>query len=784
MPMLGKGERAISLKVLRLLGHFSQNPKCALHPLCPIACFQVIITLALPLDYAINHPFYTLAMASSYAQYDDALQAFHRWRQSSEAQTPGLGGDNLNTVNFIPRSKLEDYLKRDHYVENLLDAVLDDHHRPSVGAAYVREYYLTSFANLLCIGEGHLIYHFQQYRSLRDDKLPYEIKPNPFPHTDDPEVFEKFKAAQWQFCAMSLQYDMKDRLGTQEILPIVSKEQIGEGGSAIIYKIVVHESYNSLRAPKESISHLAKTEQKSRQLHTNAFVLKTYRGKEAEENHKAERDAYMKLRWAGRPSPNIIAFYGWFTQGNSHNLILEYADQGTLESFMKRTVAPSHVEDVLLFWERLTSVMHGIQSIHGKIGNLRSASQILNGLETWDSLISNQAFLVQKIPRIWTPSGLGHTVPVPTYIGSFNSIDEGLGAPETYRSHVDSDSVPIQVTPAVDIWSVGCVFSEASAWAVFGWKKVKEYRRRRRREIETKTQGEVEGEEIFHWDGKLLDAVNDIHQQLKNTNQASHWITRNLLESVIGDMLQPGARPSAVFVFEKTKRLIRERASSFGVPLPKSNCSANAELADYNDNRINLTSLPQAPLGNSTNSSISLTPRPIHPHTNDASVSQDLARGSIPYTEDTPPSPSSCATSSLGPDNASYRYADREATSGNKQGRSIDTTSLISSKQRQPYVAPDSSHNTFKAAQIHEDASHLQSQEVLQRPTLSITQGLDWKKKKKSGINSVLPGCENLAYLNGRDHVGHAFPKGAPLLTAIDLFDRQLSDDEATYAKH
>ena len=128
-----------------------------------------------------------------------------------------------------------------------------------------------------------------------------------------------------------------------------------------------------------TISQSAELEQNRRQQYRNTFVLKTYRTAEAEENYKAERDAYMKLRWSGQPSPHIIAYYGGFIHGNSYNIILEYADQGTLETFMRNTKPPSTVEDTLLFWDRLFGITHGIMTIHGHIGNESSASQILDG---------------------------------------------------------------------------------------------------------------------------------------------------------------------------------------------------------------------------------------------------------------------------------------------------------------------------------------------------------------------------------------------------------------------
>lgn len=164
----------------------------------------------------------------------------------------------------------------------------------------------------------------------------------------------------------------------------------------------------------------------------------------------------MKLRWGGKLPPYIIAYYGGFIHGNSYNIILEYADQGTLENFMRKTMSPSTIEDCLLFWDRLSNVTHGIMTIHGHIGNTSSASQILNGyvhvlsnlidltseilptesiktlnqptywylaatelrhmtvisrLQTWDSLISNQVSLDLTIPQTLIPLVLVHMVP-------------------------------------------------------------------------------------------------------------------------------------------------------------------------------------------------------------------------------------------------------------------------------------------------------------------------------------------------------------------------------------
>jgi serine/threonine protein kinase len=323
-------------------------------------------------------------------QTNETLQAFHQWRLSSEAHLSGFGGPTFGTrQSFIPRSHLEEYFGRSRRLENLLDVVLDASKRPEIAPNLVRLHYLRCFATLLCIGEGSLISLFYQHQSLRDEKLPFRARPDEFP-TTSPDKFKAFQDAQWQFCALNLEYGMDDRFKADDIVPIIHMEKIGEGGSAIIYKIVVDQNYNSLRPPSHAIAvfpaalvdvltSLTKMEQDHRQQCKNTFVLKTYREAEAEKSYKAERKAHMSLRLNGKPSPHIIACYGGFIHGNSYNLILEYADGGTLETFMRKTKPPSTIEDVLFFWDRLSDITHGIMCIHQTSRIESSPSQRLNG---------------------------------------------------------------------------------------------------------------------------------------------------------------------------------------------------------------------------------------------------------------------------------------------------------------------------------------------------------------------------------------------------------------------
>ena len=185
-------------------------------------------------------------MVGSYAE---ELRDFHAWRQSPEVLLPGIGGPNFETqCFFISQFKLEEYFKVPGRVENLLNAVLGEGEALKINANFLRDHYARSFAILLCIEEGPMIRLFRWEDNLRDEKLPHRTRPVGFPDMAS-DKFEAFQKEQWKFCAQKLRAGMNFRFQVDHILPIILREQIGSGGSATVYKIVVDSHYNLLRSP-------------------------------------------------------------------------------------------------------------------------------------------------------------------------------------------------------------------------------------------------------------------------------------------------------------------------------------------------------------------------------------------------------------------------------------------------------------------------------------------------------------------------------------------------------
>ena len=114
----------------------------------------------------------------------------------------------------------------------------------------------------------------------------------------------------------------------------------------------------------------------------NTFMLKTYTVPDAREFYTAERDAFMTLRLGGMPSPFLIGYYGSFVDKYSYNIILEYADRGSLETFMRETDAPSTARDMVMFWDRLCNIMHGLAHIHDVPSDIDSRPPVMIGYVT------------------------------------------------------------------------------------------------------------------------------------------------------------------------------------------------------------------------------------------------------------------------------------------------------------------------------------------------------------------------------------------------------------------
>lgn len=293
---------------------------------------------------------------------------------------------------FVPKSKVEAYFQDIVNVEKILATLYGTSELP-VDPQEIKRKYAKVFCILLLCGRGCYIDSFVRHDNLSDGHLPFDRRPPSFPPSSStaPNFFEDFYDRQWGFCTPDFEENLYKTFEEKEILPITYKRELAGGGSATTYKITLHEEYNKLN-PKSKVeavswsayrSHVqsAYFKQDPDHQHTNTFVLKRYRTKDADKYFFNEVGAFRKLRNAGR-HPNIIGFHGCFIHNGTYNVILEFADQGTLEEYFARTAPPTSGEDIIAFWRGIFGIIGALLSIHDIPYADYDGPQIFHGYET------------------------------------------------------------------------------------------------------------------------------------------------------------------------------------------------------------------------------------------------------------------------------------------------------------------------------------------------------------------------------------------------------------------
>ena len=322
-----------------------------------------------------------LQQQASQPDHEPELQDFFRFLESKRQQ--GISGalepaeDNCH---FIPDPDLQAYFGDKDRLRRILRAILPPSEPLLTDLSTIKNHYAKVFSILLCIGKGGYIDYFARYESLNDQKLPFDERPQYFPSTASVEgdFFSSFYEQQWMFCAATFTYKRHNEWQARRILPIVCKEELSGGGSAITYKIDLHPAYNSLYPRQNSqrvmplILYLHKVlvisieltqNQDPADRFPNTFVLKTYGSHHDQEDYRNEVQAFLYLHKAG-PEPSIIGFYGSYVHNNTSNLILEYANEGTLEDYFRKVNPPSTGQDILHFWSGLLKILRALCRIH------------------------------------------------------------------------------------------------------------------------------------------------------------------------------------------------------------------------------------------------------------------------------------------------------------------------------------------------------------------------------------------------------------------------------------
>lgn len=259
-----------------------------------------------------------------------------------------------------------------------------------------------------------------------------------------------------------------------------------------------------------------------------------------------ERDAYRQLG----DQPGMVQYLGAYSHRNSedlaeHSILLEYGDYDLAESFLFNP--PVLAENVLEFWHNLFNVANALSKLHKLCRQRRGQNETYMG---WHADIKPDNMLsVKGILKLADPGFAGfarHAEGENAPRTSVVAMTSTYGAPEC--NLVSRETVMPQ---AADMWSLGCVLSEAATWLILGPPGLAQYttlrqnairsantRNQRRASIHLPPAEDLGEGDYFH-DGKsVLPEIRQWHTYLKANLRKSDVITEEVLGIIEGKLLQ------------------------------------------------------------------------------------------------------------------------------------------------------------------------------------------------------------------------------------------------------
>ena len=163
------------------------------------------------------------------------------------------------------------------------------------------------------------------------------------------------------------------------------------------------------------------------------------------------------------------------------------------------------------------------------------------------------------------------------------ALTHSAGAPECCRFTESIEAYPLRVKQDVDVWSIGCVLSEAAIWVVRGRKDLLEYRRRRK--METEKFPMLKDSDCFHDGEKPLEAVRNLHRTLPQDCRASDHVTAAALEPTISQTLvESEGRVPVRVLYHRSKNILAEAQTKLGIAgVKRSSLSAMDNKKGWTD---------------------------------------------------------------------------------------------------------------------------------------------------------------------------------------------------------
>ncbi|KAL8972470.1 MAG: hypothetical protein Q9197_002763 [Variospora fuerteventurae] len=456
---------------------------------------------------------------------------------------------------------------------------------------------LLVFTILLLLGKGDLVHLFQRvdildkHLPINHQQLREKCRIARIPNAD--QLAAEFDKKQWPMSPAKFELHSGQIHHEHKILPICKKEEINKkGGTARVYQIEVKEEFVGKKL-RQAVAFSRYNCGPSKKEHDwrYQFALKTFQNGSMSlyENEKEAFDALRNQNGIVR----LLADYshaekmdmdlqvGPVPSGdqeesvttNTFNLLLEFGEFDLDEYFAQRLppVFQGETED---FWRALFDVADALERIHNLDLDTHGVVQQFDGWHADvkpDNILSVQGKFKLSDPGFAKFVRKTDNDPEAFLLGG----TETYGAPERHPGRRGTMSAVLQT---IDIWSLGCVFSIAATWVVFGYQGIKQFTRIRETAIEairvrqrgSRSNSNLSAGDYFHDGHSVLEAVTSWHRILRSSLRKTDSVTSNLLDLVDKKMLlgNAGARIKATDLVSELKRILDQSEAEPRVEMP------------------------------------------------------------------------------------------------------------------------------------------------------------------------------------------------------------------------
>ncbi|PMD45721.1 hypothetical protein L207DRAFT_630123 [Hyaloscypha variabilis F] len=435
------------------------------------------------------------------------------------------------------------------------------------------------FCILLQLDRAHLLQEFVENR-ISDKSLPVDEQTlraleRKTGNTRE-SLADEFFEIQWQYCAVTFDLDRVYEWPEELIIPICSQNLIAEGRTAKLYEITIPEDFIGLGlagavpnfryedpeiSPGGSIHNLPSkgTEDDCPKVYYR-FVLKKFDRWNVELGRR-EMAALRNMRSYEEFVRPLTAFQSTDNQTlgiipkpdesrQSYNILLQCCETD-LGNYFAIKNPPFLSHDIALFWTNLSKLVEALEQLHGSSNTTdfgtrpaREYTGYHHDIKPSNILLSGEHFKLSDFGFAYF-GPIDGTISALAATASFGTVSYGPPAPNIYTTAHRT----LEGFLKFDLWSLGCVLSEAATWVVLGYSGIKTFATLRRQTLnricaeheKDRLERETEADrsvniplpgDYFHDGVDVLAAVTSWHTFLRNSVRRSDTITSRVLDIV------------------------------------------------------------------------------------------------------------------------------------------------------------------------------------------------------------------------------------------------------------